>query len=155
MSVSSRLGALREAIEAAECDALLVTSLVNVRYLTGFTGSAGMLLVTATDALLVSDGRYREQAREQIAAAETDVEIEIGKAGEQLDAIDRVAKGIGRLGLEANDISWASKRRLPAALGQFTSGGGVLVATQSLVERLRVVKDEGELARSSVFQAGC
>ncbi len=146
-SVSSRLGALREAIEAAECDALLVTSLVNVRYLTGFTGSAGMLLVTATDALLVSDGRYREQAREQIAAAETDVEIEIGKAPEQLDAIDRVAKGIGRLGLEANDISWASKRRLPAALGQFTSGGGVLVATQSLVERLRVVKDEGELAR--------
>ncbi|MGO9559093.1 MAG: M24 family metallopeptidase [Acidimicrobiales bacterium] len=147
MNVSSRLGALREAIKGAECEALLVTSLVNVRYLTGFSGSAGMLLVTANDAVLVSDGRYREQAREEIAGAETEVEIEIGRALEQLDAIDRVSKGIGRLGLEANDIAWGAKRRLSTSLGQFTNAGGTLVATQSLVERLRVVKDEGELAR--------
>ena len=93
MAVPSRLSALRERLETAECDALLVTSLVNIRYLTGFTGSAGMLLVTASDALLVSDGRYREQAREQLAGAGVDIELEIGRATDQLEAIDGVAKG--------------------------------------------------------------
>ena len=147
MRVPARLKALREHLGDARCDALLVSALVNVRYLTGFTGSAGMLLVTAEDALLVTDGRYSEQAREQLRAAEAEVDVEIGKPAAQLDAIDRVAAGVRRLGLEANDISWAAKRRLPSALGQFRAAGGALVATQAVVERLRAVKDDGELAR--------
>lgn len=147
VEVSARIGRLRQELEATDCDALLVTSLVNVRYLTGFSGSVGILLVTAKDALLVSDGRYREQAGQQLAAAGAEVEIAIGKAAQQLEALDAAANGIRRLGLEANDITWGGKKRLRAALGRFSGAGGSFVATEGIVERLRAVKDAGELAR--------
>jgi Xaa-Pro aminopeptidase len=64
MDFPGRLTRLRSGLGAAEVDALLVTALANVRYLTGFTGSAGVLLATAggPGALLVTDGRYRAQA---------------------------------------------------------------------------------------------
>ncbi len=72
MDVAGRLPRLRERFADAGIDALLVTRLPNVRYLTGFTGSAAMVLVTATDALLVTDGRYKDQSAEQIAASGAD-----------------------------------------------------------------------------------
>ncbi|HET9093347.1 MAG TPA: aminopeptidase P family protein [Acidimicrobiales bacterium] len=147
MDVASRLGRLRTGLGAAGCDALLVTSLVNVRYLTGFTGSAAMLLVTAGGALLLTDPKYPEQAAEQIAAAGAEVEIEAGTRQGQLEILDRATKGLSRLGLEAAALSWAAADRLRAELGQFASAGGELVATEGVVEGLRVVKDAGELAR--------
>jgi Xaa-Pro aminopeptidase len=57
MDVSARLGRLRATFDEARCDALLVTNLTNVRYLCGFTGSAGTLLVRSGDAVLFTDGR--------------------------------------------------------------------------------------------------
>ena len=57
LDVAPRIGRLREKLTAAELDGLLVTKLANVRYLTGFTGSAALLLVTGNDALFVTDGR--------------------------------------------------------------------------------------------------
>ena len=60
----ARLGA-----STAGCDALLVTQLANVRYLTGFTGSAALLLVLPDALLFVTDGRYGEQSAEQLGAA--------------------------------------------------------------------------------------
>ena len=80
MDRAARVGRVREAITAAGCDALLVTRLVNIRWLTGFTGSAALLLVTADDMVFVSDGRYGEQARDQLGAAGVDAVIEIGRA---------------------------------------------------------------------------
>ena len=58
MDVASRSARLREAFSGAAIDALLVTRLVNIRYLTGFTGSAALLLVRPDDLLFVTDGRY-------------------------------------------------------------------------------------------------
>ena len=55
MDVAGRAARLRPLIAAAGCDALVVTNLTNVRYLTGFTGSAAILLVTADDLLFVSE----------------------------------------------------------------------------------------------------
>lgn len=147
MDVPARLTRLRERFEDARCDAVLVSSRVNVRYLTGFTGSAGLLLVTEAGGLLVTDGRYRDQAAEQLAEGGVELELEIGNPAAQLEAIDRRLSGIGRLGLEANDVTWGAKRHLASALRAFSSAGGSFVPTTSLVERLRVVKDEGELAR--------
>src|SRR4029079_18283352 len=63
-----RLGRLRERLGREALDALLVTKLANIRYLTGFTGSAAMLLVMPNDALFVTDGRYTEPSKEQHAA---------------------------------------------------------------------------------------
>ncbi len=146
MDVAGRLARLRARFDDVGCDGLLVTSLTNVRYLTGFSGSAALLLVTANDALLVSDARYRDQAREQLEAAAVEATIEIGRPPEQLGALDRATKGLKRLGLEAGDITWGGKQRLEKRLS-FLGSGGALVATEGLVEELRSVKDAGELAR--------
>ena len=63
MDVAGRVGpAPRLARAARACDALLVTHLTNIRYLTGFTGSAALLLVRPDDLTFVTDGRYEEQA---------------------------------------------------------------------------------------------
>jgi Xaa-Pro aminopeptidase len=141
LQVSSRIGQLRGRLADAGCDALLVTKHENVRYLTGFSGSAGMLLVTATNALLVTDGRYRDQAPEQLAEHGVESDVEIGRPDAQLEALGQLAKGTKRLGLESSDASWAFATRLDQ---QFAAD---LVATRGVVEALRVVKDDGELAR--------
>ena len=69
MDVAARVDRLRAQLGDNGCDALLVTHLVNVRYLTGFTGSAAIVLLTADGLLFVTDGRYGDQAVEQLTAA--------------------------------------------------------------------------------------
>jgi len=143
MDVAGRLPRVAARLTDLGCDGLLVTNLTNIRYLTGFTGSAGLLLVVPDDSLLVSDGRYRDQAVAQVTAAKTPVRIEIGQLAGQLELIEKPAKSLRRLGLEADDISWGTQQRLGAALAAGTN----LVAVPRAVEMLRAVKDEGELAR--------
>jgi Xaa-Pro aminopeptidase len=145
MDVASRLPRLRAAVDGA-CDALLVTHLPNVRYLTGFTGSAGMLLVRATDAVLITDGRYATQSAEQLTAAGVTAEIEIGPPARQREIL-RAAVSVARLGLEADHVSWASQRALA------TEHDAELVPVSGAVEGLRIVKDEGELARMEAAAA--
>src|SRR3954451_15438386 len=110
MDVSSRLARLRPAFAEAGCDAVLVTNLTNVRYLTGFTGSAGSLLVRRDDAVLFTDGRYQTQSAEQLGAAHVDASIEIDVVAEQLQALVQAASGLGRVGLEAGHATWAAQR---------------------------------------------
>jgi Xaa-Pro aminopeptidase len=64
-----RLAALLDGLTAAHVDALLVTSLANVRYLTGFSGSSALLLVTPRDAVLITDFRYQTQAADEVGDA--------------------------------------------------------------------------------------
>ena len=61
-----RLAALAEGLTAAHVDGLLVTSLPNIRYLTGFSGSSGLLFVTQRDAVFITDFRYQTQVRDEI-----------------------------------------------------------------------------------------
>jgi len=143
MDVASRLPRLAGRLGELGCDGLLVTKLTNIQYLTGFTGSVGLLMVLADESLLVSDGRYRTQSAEQVRAAGVPVRIEIGRPAAQLESIEKVAKGLPRLGLEADDITWGAQLRLGRILGQVTK----VVAVTKAVETLRIVKDEGELAR--------
>ncbi len=145
MDIDTRLPRLRGLIAPAGADALLVTTLPNIRYLTGFTGSAALLLVTTDRSLLVTDGRYRTQAAEQLDAAglSTAVELTIGGAQVQRDAVLALAAAAGaRLGLEAENIAWGSQLRWAELLATTE-----LVATAGLVEGLRLVKDAGEIAR--------
>jgi len=146
LQVVDRLARLRAGIEAAGVDALLVTTVANVRYLTGFSGSAGALLVTGGAAMLVTDGRYRTQAGEQLVAAGHDgtVELTVGGIQAQRDALAGVARsaGLQRLGLEADHVTWSAKRRWAQDLAP-----AQVVATSGVVEALRQVKDAGELAR--------
>ena len=143
MDVASRLGRLRERLGDAGCDALLLTNLVNIRYLTGFTGSAAMLVVLPDDALLVTDGRYTFQAAEQITEAGVDARIEVGGLSGQRDSVALACKGSARVGLEATNVTWARQRTFA---GEWLADSE-LVATEGLVEDLRRVKDDGEIAR--------
>jgi Xaa-Pro aminopeptidase len=144
MDVAGRTDRLRAHLADAGCDALLVTSLANIRYLTGFTGSAGLLLVRPGGLLFVSDGRYREQAREQLLRAGVDAEIAIAPTLDgQREAVVTAAGGCGRIGLEATSVTWAAQRRYAREWFPDVE----LVPTEGVVEALRVVKDEGEVAR--------
>jgi Xaa-Pro aminopeptidase len=143
MDVSARADRLRSTLDAAGCDALVVGELTNVRYLTGFTGSAGLVLVTGDELLFVSDGRYRDQAAEEIGTAGVDARVEIVAADpDQVIADAASAAGVNRLGLEADSVTWSRQQRWAGELFD-----GELVATRALVETLRLVKDSGEAAR--------
>jgi len=63
---SERRTALREALLAAHLDAVLLTSLPNIRYLTGFSGSSALVLVTARETLFITDFRYATQVRDEV-----------------------------------------------------------------------------------------
>ena len=147
MDVAARIPRLRDLMGDAGCDALLVTHLTNIRYLTGFTGSAGLLLVRSDDVLFVTDGRYRDQSREQLDANGVGGRIEIS-ATEQESKLAEAGRGIDRVGLEATHVTWSAKRRYGAKVFD----GATVVATEGLVERLRAKKDHGEIAR---IEAAC
>jgi len=142
MNVATRIERLRAMLDGAGCEALVVTNLTNVRYLTGFTGSAGMLFVEGTRTLLVTDGRYATQSAQQLEAAGVVADIEIGPPAEQQAALAKAASGARRLGLEGGHATWAQQRAFVELFGH-----AELVPTDNLVEQLRRVKDAGELAR--------
>jgi Xaa-Pro aminopeptidase len=144
MDVAGRIPALRDALAGAGCDALVVSELTNVRYLTGFTGSAALVLVTADDAVFVTDGRYRDQSADELGRSGVDADIRVVPAEPDAAVADAArALGVGRLGLEADDVTWSQQQRWADDLHR----DGDLVATSGLVEALRLVKDPGEVAR--------
>jgi Xaa-Pro aminopeptidase len=146
LAVAGRLDRLRARFSDVGVDALLVTRLPNIRYLTGFTGSAGMLLVLPDDAVLVSDGRYGEQARSQLHEAGVAAAIEIRTTvAEQRAVLASAAAGAVRIGLEDHGVTWAQQRELADA---FASVGAFdVVPAGAVVEELRRVKDDGEVDR--------
>lgn len=147
MDVAARLERLRGKLDTAEVDSLLVTRLPNVAYLTGFTGSAGMLLVAANDAVLVTDGRYAQQSREQLVNAGVAARVEIAATPAAQQGVLAASPVGARLGLEAHGVTWAQQRTFSEWFGNTT-----LVPTEHLVEELRAVKEPGEVAR---IKAAC
>ena len=131
---SARGDRLVELIAERELDGLLVTRLVNVRYLTGFTGTNGACVVTPDERSFLTDFRYVEQAQEQIQG------FEVVKAGRELLG-DLAGQLRGRVGFDDAQLSVRAHRRLE----QSVADGVELVAAGGLVERLREVKDEEEL----------
>ncbi|HEV8565231.1 MAG TPA: Xaa-Pro peptidase family protein [Actinomycetota bacterium] len=118
-------------------DAVLVTHLPNVRYLTGFTGSNGHVVVGTGGCSFITDGRYTEQARHEVPDVERIT---------YLDGFERALSGalgdlgVARLGFEAPTVTYRSWARLDERLD-----GIELVPTDDEVERLRWVKDAEEL----------
>jgi Xaa-Pro aminopeptidase len=122
---------------------MLVTDLINVRYLSGFTGSNGALLVFADDRgpLLATDGRYRTQAAEQAPDLEVAIERALGRhlVGRAADA------GVGKLGFESNVVTVDGFDSLTNELVE-RNASTELVRAAGTVEALREIKDDGELA---------
>jgi Xaa-Pro aminopeptidase len=142
MDVAGRIPRLRERFPDAGCDALVVTNLRNVRYLTGFTGTAGHLVVTEGDAVVVTDDRYGTQVAEQLVASGAPARAEITVTA-QKDATVAALTGSVRVGLEAGSVTWAQQR----TYAHEWLPGVELVPTDHLVEGLRLLKDAGEVAR--------
>ncbi len=146
ITVTGRLDRLRAAFDEHEIDALVVTTLPNVRYLTGFTGSAAVLTVTRAGALLTTDGRYRTQSAEQVeqAGAAAQVEIAIGPAPNSARPRRRrsTATASPASASRPTNVSWSGQRSWADRLG-----GDRLVATTNAVEALRERKDAAEIAR--------
>jgi Xaa-Pro aminopeptidase len=136
----ARLGRLRLSFSGLAVDALLVTHLPNVRYLCGFSGSAGLLLVDSSQATLFTDSRYTFQTREEVSGAR----VQICKHGlvRAATAALRARKGRSRVGYSAGQVTVAQKQALDAGSGSRVRWA----ADRGVVEKLRAVKDPGELA---------
>jgi Xaa-Pro aminopeptidase len=122
-------------------DALYVSNLGNVRYLCGFTGSNGALVVGREVAYFLTDGRYRSQAPEEVTGAE----IEVYTLPDQFGAsLSRMVAGLGakRVGFEADHVTVAGSERLGGQIPECE-----LVGTTGAVEDLRRVKEPGELEK--------
>jgi len=138
---------LRERLSSGGLDALLVSHLPNVRYLCGFTGSAGLLLVAETGSVFFTDVRYDVQARAEVKGAKVVIARSglVGALAEWI-AARRKKSGtkLGRwtLGIEAEHLTVAERKRLEDGL----PSGLRLKNTSALVERARMVKDDGEQA---------
>jgi Xaa-Pro dipeptidase len=146
MSYPRRREALREQLRALELDALLVTDLLNIRYLTGFTGSNGALLMHADGdeaTVFCTDRRYHTQSQHQVP----DLRRLIERSCQLRLAEQATEVGIGRLGFESHVVTIDGH----AALAKIT-GADVLVATSRPVEALRLIKDDAEVA---VLRAAC
>ncbi|HVP63333.1 MAG TPA: Xaa-Pro peptidase family protein [candidate division Zixibacteria bacterium] len=138
MNTKRRLQRLNEALQRGRAEALLVTHMPNVRYLTGFTGSAGVLLA-GTRPVFWTDGRYGEQARREVKGAR----VVVAKGPAITAAPQHAAScGVQRLGFEAEHVTVAQRKSLSPHLG-----GVRMVETSGIVEGLRCVKDSDEIAR--------
>lgn len=143
MTPAVRRDALRELLRAADLDALLVTNMVNVTYLTGFTGSKATLVVHAEDSRevedrtrLFTDRRYTDQA----AAEVPDLPRTIYRAGVQPLYETALKDKVRRLGFESDHLTVDSYGRLCEL-----AGGLELRGVAGMVQRLRAVKDDAEI----------
>jgi Xaa-Pro aminopeptidase len=134
---AARRDALRALLADNGTDGALVTRLVNVRYLTGFTGSSGALFLTPDEAVLATDGRYIVQSERQAPDVERTI---VGALATAL--AERAAKaGVRTLAYESHDVTVDLYEVLSA-----TAGGVTFTKIGRAVERLRAVKDEDEIA---------
>lgn len=139
MDHNSRLQRTQAAVEQRRLDALLVSYLPNIRYLCGFTGSSGVLLMTARDKVLLTDGRYTEQAKLEVKNAKVKIvkKAALAAAAEWLGKRPRLT----RIGIESAHLSVAERDSLVKAIGKEKK----IIASAPIVEPLRMIKDEDEI----------
>lgn len=135
----NRVGQVIDGFDDAGIDALIVSDASNIRYLTGFSGSHGTLLITAAGPTLLTDNRYAERAAEEMAVAGVNAALVIapGAARQQLLGVLEPAS---RIGIEAQHVSWEAATSLVADLGEER-----VVKTSGIVEAAREHKDADEI----------
>jgi Xaa-Pro aminopeptidase len=136
---AARADRLGDLVAERELDLLLVTNLVNVRYLTGFTGTNAAVLLGPGRRSFLTDFRYVERAEREIP----DYDVARGR-DDLLESVASLARewNVGRLGFE----DWHMTVRAHAKLAEHVGDAAELVPASGLVERLRAVKDDEEIA---------
>jgi len=132
----ARRARLQDKIASEKLDALIVTEMVNIRYLTGFTGTAAIFLLTPRYSWFLTDFRYAQQAQEQVVGPE------VLRYTEALDTLAGLLSKLGlkNVGFEAESVSAAKADQMGKKLKSCT-----LEPTVKLVESVRLIKDEAEL----------
>ena len=137
-----RLENLRAKLDEKELDALLISAAENRRYISGFTGSAGYLLVSQKDAFLATDFRYTEQAGNQSQG------FQVLNANRDWSWLTELLKdsSLSKIGFESQQMTVEAYRQLSKALKELSAPHRPsLVATTGTVEALRTVKDDQEV----------
>jgi Xaa-Pro aminopeptidase len=143
MDRAPRRRVLAERLSGLDAEALLVTRPANVRYLTGFSGSSGQLLLADGEAVFLTDGRYENQSRREVPDLRREISF-----GESSIPLLRMCQDLGfrRVAFEADGLTY----RGYAAL---RDQGLDLVPATGEVERLRLVKDRDEIGLIEAAQA--
>ncbi len=138
MSLADRAGRVRSRLVGA--DALLVSDLTNVRWLTGFTGSNGWVVLAPTGLTLVTDGRYGDQAAQQMAAAGVEASVLVGSTGaEMMGHLAAACAPFESVGFEAAHVTVQQHQQYSQLIA------ATLVATTGVVEIERRTKDDAEI----------
>ena len=144
MNFRTRQAKLRDYLAASRFDALLISHLPNIRYLCGFTGSAGFLLVEEAGSVFFTDVRYDTQAHEEVKGAKVVIARKsvLTAIADFLRRRRKRARG-WTIGIEAEHFTVAEKKRL----AKLQPAGVSLKDAPSIVEQARMVKDDDEIAR--------
>lgn len=145
MDHGRRLAATRAKMSELDIAQFWVTKPVNVRWLCGFTGSNGQILVTAESVTLVTDARYRSQASTELGHAglghHVDINIQTATPDQALvDLLDPTSTG--QLNIENDHVTVQRQQQIQDSLQRWTLRDG-----SAIIDRLRQIKDVGELAR--------
>jgi Xaa-Pro aminopeptidase len=138
MDHETRLVRLQSILADTGLEALFITDLTNVRYLTGFSGTNGQVLITGDSATFLSDGRYRARAASLVKGA--GIVIYPDGLGDALPSLLQ-DKGLKKLGLEGANVTLSTRDSIAKIAGDVE-----LVQTTGVVEQLRRVKDDAEVA---------
>lgn len=131
-----RVNKLQAQLEENEIDALLVTKRENIRYLSGFTGSSGVIVITSDSASFITDFRYTEQANDQVKGYDI-IELDTSLIKSVADVVSR--ESIKRLGIEQDAMTVGQYRTYEKEVDV------QLIETSGIVEKLRLIKDESEI----------
>lgn len=133
-----RLAMLRDEMASRDLDAFLVTERLNVRYLSGFTGSYAVLVVLCDAAFLLTDSRYVEQATGETYGCTVE-QIDLGFVPGVVDLFQRLGSAV--IGFEESAMTYAEWRELDEAIG-----GVELIPVENLIAKFRMIKDDDEVS---------
>jgi len=126
---------LRKKLSELKIDAILITDLTNVRYISGFTGSSGFFIITKTESVFVTDFRYQEQAQQEVRGCI--IRISRRERTREIQELCKEYK-IKKLGFEEDNVSYGAYRKLIGTKIRLKPLSG-------LVESLRIVKTNDEI----------
>ncbi|MCH7788814.1 MAG: aminopeptidase P family protein [Acidobacteria bacterium] len=138
LDVSRRVVAARAQMAESDIAAMLVTNPTNVRYLCGFSGSNGVLLLTADEEVLITDERYRLRATEEMSAVFSNAEVVVTRPTAEVETIRQVTGAA--IALDGSHLSYDQYLRMADGLGE-------VIASPVAIESIRRIKDDAEIER--------
>ncbi len=132
-----RVAKLRELLKQKKLDCLLIVSPPNLRYLSGFSGSSGALLITREDGFFLTDSRYRSQARREAKG------FVVRQCRKMIEGIAEFGRSVGikRMGFEASHLTYQDYQRLQELLLKVK-----LIPLGKELDSLRAIKEKEEIS---------